>query len=276
MNPHLRTRYERDPETGLLLPQHARRGFCEFMNTGVAFLGGTGGGGGGGATDPYFSSVSLLLHMDGANNGTTFTDSSSSAKTITPQVNAKTSTAQSMFGGSSLLLDGNGASTGTTNQSALTFTVDASVTFGTGDFTIEAWVYNKVTPTTFSSIIDFRPYAGNGAYPLLYVTSTNSVAFFVNSGEAINGGSIPLNTWTFVALSKSSGVTKLFVGGTQAGISYTDSNSYSVSTTVSIGRSANNPYYGGLNGHIDDMRITKGIARYTANFTPPTAAFPNS
>jgi hypothetical protein len=62
----------------------------------------------------------------------------------------------------------------------------------------------------------------------------------------------------------------------QVGGNFTDPNSYLVSSVVAIGRSSNNGIYGGLNAHIDELRITKGVARYTAAFTPPSSPFPNS
>lgn len=235
-----------------------------------------GASGGGGDSDPYFSNVSLLLHMDGANNSTSFPDSSGAPKTIAAQVNAKVSTAQSKFGGASLLLDGTGSGTGSTVQSALTFASNTSVEFGTADFTIECFLYNKVIPPAFGTIIDFRPFAGNGRYPLLYVTPANSIGYFVNSAEVIVGGVATLNTWVHVALCRASGVTRLFVNGVQVGGNFTDPNSYLVSSVVAIGRSSNNGIYGGLNAHIDELRITKGVARYTAAFTPPSSPFPNS
>lgn len=235
-----------------------------------------GASGGGGDSDPYFSNVSLLLHMDGANNSTSFPDSSGAPKTIAAQVNAKVSTAQSKFGGASLLLDGTGSGTGSTVQSALTLAPNASLEFGTGDFTIECFLYRKATPSAFGAIIDFRPFAANGSYPLIYVTPANSIAYFINSAEVITGGAIPLNTWVHVALCRASGVTRLFVNGVQVGGNFTDPNNYLVSSVVAIGRSSNNRIYGGLNAHIDELRITKGVARYTAAFTPPSSAFPNN
>ena len=78
--------------------------------------------------DPHYANVSLLLHGDGADNGTVFTDNSHSPKTVTAYGNAKTSTAQSKFGGSSIFFDGNGDYLVSPSNSAFQF--------GTGDFTI--------------------------------------------------------------------------------------------------------------------------------------------
>ena len=83
------------------------------------------------SSDDYYSFVTLLLHCDGANNSTTITDSSLSQVTVTAQDNAKISTAQSKFGGSSLLLDGTG-DFGLINTQMTNFEYS-------GDFTIEGW-----------------------------------------------------------------------------------------------------------------------------------------
>jgi len=86
-----------------------------------------------GPTDPDFASVVLLLHCNGSNGGTTFTDNSSYGRAMTANGNAQTSTAQSKFNGSSGLFDGAG--------DYLTASASSDFTFGTGDYTIESWVY---------------------------------------------------------------------------------------------------------------------------------------
>eukprot|EP01041_Mallomonas_annulata_P026842 gene26842-48282_t len=90
------------------------------------------GGGGGGPTDPDFANVSLLCHFDGADTSTTITDNSPSPKTLTAYGNAQIDTAQSKFGGASLLLDGTGDYVSTP--------ADTVFNFGSGEFTVEAWV----------------------------------------------------------------------------------------------------------------------------------------
>jgi len=81
--------------------------------------------------------------------------------------------------------------------------------------------------------------------------------------------------WNYIVIERYSGVTKLFINGTQEGASYTDSNNYPTAPLVIGGRfSATSGDYRSLNGYIDDLRVTKGVARYTGGFTPPTAALP--
>jgi hypothetical protein len=110
---------------------------------------------------------------------------------------------------------------------------------------------------------------GGSATPTIVIQS-GTFKYFTNGGFQITSSSISTSTWYHLAVSRSGTSTKLFVNGVQGGSTYTDSTNY-VSTTPSfIGA-----LYDGssLNGYIDDLRITKGFARYTSNFTAPTAAF---
>lgn len=226
-------------------------------------------GSGGGPTDPNFANVSLLLHMDGTNGSTTFTDNSPRVKIVTAAGNAQISTSQSKFGGASAYFDGSG--------DYLLVTSDSDFAFGTGDFTIELWSYctNLGSPRV---LFDFRPVSTEGAYPYAYITSTQIVYRLNNADRIAANHGISTNTWVHYAVVRDSGVTKIFVNGTVLGATYTDSSSLLVGASSRPVIAAN-----GLNlgvfayvGYIDDVRITKGIARYTANFTPPSSAFPNS
>jgi hypothetical protein len=101
--------------------------------------------------------------------------------------------------------------------------------------------------------------------------------YYVNSTNRITSSTaVSTSTWYHIAVTRSGTNTKLFVNGSQEGSTYTDSNVYV--------NGLNRPVLGAdgltigtspFNGYIDDLRITKGIARYTSNFTPPTAALPD-
>lgn len=206
--------------------------------------------------DPSFSSVAVLLHMDGANGGTTFTDSSSNARTVTRVGNAQISTAQSKFGGASALFDGDGDYLSTTISGGL----------GSGDFTLEFWYYKTVNS---GWIFNCRTSgtAGDGFDMRHDLQTTNS------GGGIFSIATVPLNQWTHVAICRSGTTMRRFIDGTLNG-SVTSSANFS-GASFTIGGS---PYgnIGYLTGYIDDLRITKGVARYTGNFTPPAAAFPNA
>jgi hypothetical protein len=176
--------------------------------------------------------------------------------------NAQISTAQSKFGGASMLFDGSGDRLyGPSNQ---------NFNFGTGDFTIEFWV-NPISQGGHGSsnndcLIDFRP-GSNGVYGTLYIFSNGTgVYWYVNSANRITGGAISNSVWTHIALCRASGSTRLFLNGTQSGSTYTDSNNYLVSP-IMIGEFNDGTGGGNFNGYIDDLRITKFV-RYTSTFTP--------
>ena len=105
---------------------------------------------------------------------------------------------------------------------------------------------------------------------------SNSIYYYTNGNNVITGGNVPLAQWIHVALCRSNLSTKLFLNGVQTGSTYADTNDY-IESSVRVGGGndgATSAY--SLTGYIDDLRITdKNIARYTANFTPPTAAFPD-
>lgn len=176
--------------------------------------------------------------------------------------NAQISTAQSKFGGSSIAFDGTG--------DWLNIATNPTITLGSGDFTIEGWVYfNNLSANNV--IFDQRPQNTQGIYPTLYVGSSTLI-WYTNTTAQITSSSLSTGTWYHFAISKSGSSTKMFINGTQSGSTYTDTNNYLASRTY-VGISAFDQT-GSLNGYLDDFRITKGYARYTANFTVPTAAFP--
>jgi hypothetical protein len=96
----------------------------------------------------------------------------------------------------------------------------------------------------------------------------------VNNANRITGGVISNSVWTHIAVCRSNSNTKLFIVGTQSGSTYADTNNYLVCPMM-IGQFNDGVGAGNLNGYLDDIRITKGYARYTANFTAPTAPFVN-
>jgi hypothetical protein len=175
---------------------------------------------------------------------------------------AKISTTQSKFGGSSMFFDGNG--------DYLSVPPNQNLVFGVGDFTVELWFR---TQTTVDQIIfDMRPPLANGAYPTLYYT-TGTLIWFTNLDNRVISGAIAQNTWYHVAVSRSGTSTRMFINGVQAGSTYTDSTNY-LCDKLFVGASSSGSGAVSVFGYIDDLRITKGVARYTSNFTPPANALP--
>lgn len=215
---------------------------------------------GGNTQTPYDQYTKLLMHFEGADTSTTFTDQT--GKTVTPSGNAQIDTAQYRYGTSSGLFDGTG--------DYLTI-ADANndLDIGTQDFCIETWVrFNSVTNE--QNLFDFRTVSTEVA-PLLYKDASHNIVYYVNGSRKITGTTtIAINTWYHIALSKNNGVTKLFVNGGQEGSNYSDANSYINVSTINIASSYTGTQT--LNGWLDDLRISVGTPRYTSNFTP----FPHS
>jgi hypothetical protein len=210
------------------------------------------------ATDPNFSSVLLLLPMDGTNGSTTFTDVSNAANAITRFGSANISTTQSKHGGAAGFFEG--ASSYICNSSALT-------SLGTEDYTIECWVYSTESGTANDGVFQLGTSttpAGNGSQP--HVGMATGRQWFWRGTTA--GSWVP-DTWYHVALCRSGTTCRLFVDGLQIGGNFTESNNYSTLTHLQVGVYYTTTYF---KGYIDDVRYTRGVARYTSNFTPPTSA----
>jgi hypothetical protein len=220
---------------------------------------------GGGGGDPYFNQVVLSLHMNGANGGTSFPDSSNSSHAITAVGNAQTSTAQAKFNGSSGLFDGVG--------DFLTMPHSDDFNFGTGDWTIEFFLrFNSLS--SYQTIYEHGYISAGG---LLVQTNLNTGKFVVyTSGvsRAVETSTAPsVGVWYYYAIVQSGGVITIYRDGVYAG-SGSNSVDLTITAAAAVGARASDSLYG-INGNVAEFRITKGGARYTSNFTPPTEAFPD-
>jgi len=207
------------------------------------------------------SNTSLLLNF--TNSGIYDVSENNALETVG---NAQANTSQSKWGGSSIYFDGTGDYLVTSANSSLN-------AFGSGNFTIEFWVYLNTTQT--SIFYDGRAVGTIGAAPSIYVLN-NALFYFTNNANRITGATLSNTTWTHIAVSRSGTSTRMFINGTQTGSTYTDSVVYvNYASRPIIGGDGNNlSSTNFLNGYMEDLRVTKGIARYTANFTAPTAPFP--
>ena len=144
---------------------------------------------------------------------------------------------------------------------------------GTGDFTIEAWVYST-TYANYPYIIDLRANSGSPvsqAAPLIYINNSNYILYYVNGSAQISTayGSYQ-DKWTHVAAVRNSGTTTLYLDGVSKG-TWSDSTNYNVNSEVMIGMRPGTASQS-LNGYISNLRIVKGTAVYTSNFTPQNSA----
>ena len=186
---------------------------------------------------------------------------SAAQNNLTLYGNAKLSTTQAKFGDTSIYFDGTGD---------YAYVYPKYFTFGTGDFTVEFQVY--FNSTALQSILSFLS-ADDTVAPHFYYHNS-IINFYVGDvGVPIASGTINTGQWYHVALSRSGTSSKLFIDGTQAGNTYSDSNNY-VAGPLSLGtyKWPTPSTASMLNGYIDEVRISK-MARYTSNFTAPAEPF---
>jgi hypothetical protein len=227
------------------------------------------GGSSGGSTDPYFSDVVLLMHFDGPDGGTTFTDVI--GHTVSSVGSAEISTATAEFGGAS------GLFSNPSGGAYLTVPSSPDWDLASGDSTLEMWVNAISYPSHNPVLIGQSPMTYDAQW-LLYVISDGQLGAQNNGGANDVEASVEIgvNSWHHVACVRSSGKTLLFVDGVLGASS--PLNPYTSTTNplyIAAGNSQSNGSMYFWDGYIDELRITKGVARYTSNFTPPTQAFPN-
>ncbi len=247
-----------------------------FNPQSIAFLlsGSTG-------TTPGTTTPVLLLRGQGANNSTTITDEGTPAHTMTANNTAKISTAQFKFGSSSIYLDG-GSNTHVSTPSSTDFDM------GSGDFTMEAWIYKTSLGTGFVGLFARGDNTQNqwvlcwpangsvgGSRLEFYVSSVSGSSSSYNAQGLNTTTDTPLNQWVHVALVRSAGTTKLYQGGVLIGTATTNTALETVPTgkplrvgflpAVGQAQDSGDRFVGYLHA-----RITKS-ALYTAAFTPPAS-----
>jgi hypothetical protein len=225
------------------------------------------------AGDDYYNSCSLLLHFSGSNNSTTFIDSSPVTKSLTSNNGAKITSSISKFGGSSLFLDG--------TDDYVTVANSTDFDFGSGDFTVEYWEYRTSSgtnsPILSRNTITYTPYLIGWNE----VSSPTTIAMFMSSNGSswdvasnVSMGTLTTNVWTHYAVTRQSNTFRTFKNGTLIS-SFTSSATFPAgSGTLQIGRFGTTYYFKG--GYVDELRITKGVARYTGSFTTSSVEFQNN
>lgn len=202
---------------------------------------------------------SSLLHFDGADGGTTFTDEK--GLTWTAAGNAQTDTAQFKFGTASGLFDGTGDYVSSSANAAYRFA---------GDFTVDFWVRFNSNSST-QHFIDFRTADSSATGFVIYYAG--AVIVYSDSNPKITGGSLSNGQWYHIAVTRSGSSFKLFIDGTQSGSTWTTSANFSDGTPVVGG--PNTPG-GTFNGWIDELNINNTTALWTSNFTVPTQSYGGS
>jgi hypothetical protein len=216
--------------------------------------------------DLYPSYNSLLLRGDGTNGSTTFVDGSPTPKTVTAFGNAQISTAQSKFGGASMVFDGNGDYLSTPDNEAWNF--------GSGEFTIEFWTRPSGFGS-FNSIVSQWPsngFVSSNSFVVETVSNNTLYFYYVTSsisGSGFTGPTLTQDQWQHIAIVRSGNNLIFFKDGVQHSTHAFNVTLNNPTSALTVG--GNVAGSGWWNGYIDDLRITKGVARYTTNFTPPGA-----
>lgn len=216
--------------------------------------------------DPYWSSTVLLMHMD----STGLTDEK--GKTITLAGNAARSATESKFGGYSAYFDGTG--------DYLTTPDSADFAFGSGDFTIECYFKQGATGGTYA--LCAQRTNTTTSYSFAFQITGSTITFIGSTSGTGTTHTVTAaytqetSNWHHAAVVRSGTVLTVFadgVPGTNVVIGATAL--FDSAAVLSIGgdtTGSSNQF----NGYIDDLRITKGVARYTTTFTPHTAAHPHA
>jgi len=182
-------------------------------------------------------------------------------KTVSLSGDAALSTTQKKYGSASLLLDGTG--------DYLTIPSTDDFGFGTGDFTVEGYFrFNSVAAT--QNLFDFRAGAASDVAPVVYINAGGQLRYYSYNADRITGATLTTGIWYHIAVSRSGTTTRMFVNGVLQG-AWSAATDYGVAKPLRVGADWNTANT--VNGYVDEVRISKGIARYTAAFGALVAAF---
>jgi hypothetical protein len=225
--------------------------------------------------DAYYPQVAALLHFDGTNGSTTITDNSKNNLAVTSVNGAAISTAQSKFGGASVLFDG-------TND-YVSIPDNEDLEPSTNNLTWEMWI-KTTSSVQYATLYCRSPSSfGSGMWSLMInhaSSTTGDIALYVanySTGAPLlltTGVSIRDDVWHHIAIVRNGSAWICYVDGTSRATGTYSGGIGNISAVTIIGADG---FYGRYySGYIDEFRITNGYARYTGAFTPPTAAFSNT
>lgn len=207
------------------------------------------------------SNDGTYVYINGKGTGE-FVTTTKPAKTTSRFGDSQIDTAQKKFGTASILLDG-------TEDNVKVPTSD-DFGFGTSNWCLEAFIRpNSVTGV--QHIFDLRDASSTDTAPKLYLNGT-TLHFGVGNASVRSGGTLATGTWYHVAVARNGGTTKLFLDGTELGTG-ADTNDYGSTKPVVIGSDYQATPTEAFNGWIDEVRISKGAARFTGAFTPTTGEY---
>jgi len=225
--------------------------------------------------DPFADDVVTLLRMNSTAGSTTFADETGKFA-FTAAGNAQIGTTTVKYGTGALALDGSGDWIATASNQ--------NYNFGTDNFTVEAWVYLNAAVNNYQAVFAnaYTTWRSGGRSLAFYgsavPTTSQRNRFAVSCYDASGPLCVSTNTfttgqWYHVALTRVGGTLRLFVNGNLEGTSSTSlAMDFSLNGTR-IGANGWDGLSSNWNGYIDELRVTKGVGRYTASFTAPTAEF---
>lgn len=197
--------------------------------------------------------------MEGSNNSTTFIDSSNFARPVTAYGNAKISTAQSKWSNGSGYFDGNGD-----------YLLLQSSLLSSGDWTVEGWVYLLGVSAAGYLYAQYHTIDDNDKRTI-FGFNTNLYPYFqLGSTVLLGTAAIPLNTWAHLAFTRVGNTVTCYLDGASGGTVTVSGNMSTVIGSISTGWANGGYTQGFVYGYIQDLRITVGVSRYNATFTPPS------
>jgi hypothetical protein len=188
-------------------------------------------------------------------------DSSPSKHAINVNGNTTHSGAQSKFDGGSIYFDGTGDNLNPSNST--------DFAFGTGDFTVDCWLY-KLATVYYETVFETYSVGGSNGFICGFSGTASQIAYYSEGGIGWSypGGTVlSLNTWYHLAWTRAGNTLRMFVNGALQGSATLSSSDNYTSPVLYVGGRSGSEY---INGYMDEMRITKGTALWTQSFTPPT------
>lgn len=258
----------RPAEHKIIRPGDPRFGISQqamFGAFGITGLSGFGAGASAAAGEGNDAFTKLLLHCDGADASTTFTDSSSLGHTITRSGTVEVDTAQSKFGGASALFAGSGG---------LQPPDHADLEPSNADFTIDFWVRCSSWSGTQALFMK----GDNADYWTGFYASGTTLSFTATTNNGgynfanYSSGGLTNNTWQHIAASRVSNGLHIFLDGTlltAIDVGTLTMHNFAHGWGIGVRNDGGIPF----SGWMEEIRFSKGIGRWTATFTPPTSAY---
>jgi P pilus assembly chaperone PapD len=220
----------------------------------------------GSVNDPYFKNVVALLPLTAATGSPPILDVIGGAWTAQ---NASLSGAQAKMGTGSLAFSSTSRGVGPTYPLS-------------GDFTIEEWVYPTVNGSNVPLICEWKQVVGNGNWCIYLSNGVVGYTFgpYSEGSPLVSGGSVPVNAWSHVAVTRQGATFRLFVNGSQVSTASFAAAGRTQNITTTLGNYyASNGAFPAVSatnftGYMQQIRITKDVARYTGNFVPSRAPLP--